>query len=294
MTKAPIKIAVHNGVFHADEVFAIAILRMIYPDVELIRTRDEMELASADFRIDVGGVCCPETGDYDHHLVEGAGFRENGIPYASCGLIWYYFGMKLVQSEYQFNHIDQKIIQSIDAVDNGFSNGEEHLDFKMFNVSDIIDSCNPSWYRDDLTEDAAFNNAVNFAVIILENEIRKAIGFETAKDFVNDAIKNAVDDRYIVLDKYCPWQYIVNENSRILYVVFPSTTGDWLVRTVPKKSGSFNARKPLPRKWAGTRTLDLTAITGVLDAVFCHPACFIAGAKTKEGAIKLTELALND
>ena len=36
----------------------------------------------------------------------------------------------------------------------------------------------------------------------------------------------------------------------------------------------------------------LQKVTGVEDAVFCHKGLFLAVAKSKEGAIKLAELAL--
>ena len=91
-------IAVHDGVFHADDVFAVAILKIINEDIEIIRTRDDEVLATADMRLDVGGRYNPETGDYDHHLVQGAGERKNGIPYASCGLIWKHFGMQIAKT----------------------------------------------------------------------------------------------------------------------------------------------------------------------------------------------------
>jgi uncharacterized UPF0160 family protein len=37
---------------------------------------------------------------------------------------------------------------------------------------------------------------------------------------------------------------------------------------------------------------ELAQVTGVADAVFCHNKLFMAVAKSKEGAIKLAELAL--
>ena len=35
------KIAVHEGKFHADDVFAAAILTLVFPKIKIIRTRDE-------------------------------------------------------------------------------------------------------------------------------------------------------------------------------------------------------------------------------------------------------------
>lgn len=50
------KMAVHNGVFHADEVFGVALMETIEPDLQVIRTRDEAVIAECDIVADVGGV----------------------------------------------------------------------------------------------------------------------------------------------------------------------------------------------------------------------------------------------
>lgn len=285
-------VAVHNGSFHADDVFAVAILMMLYPELEIVRTRDEKVLSSADLRIDVGGKYDPENGDFDHHLPQGVGERDNGIPYASCGLIWKHYGMRLVSNEFEFNHVDKKIIQSVDAVDCGYSLGEELLKHKHYDVSDVVDAYNPPWYKEDVQHDLSFREAVIFAKTVLRNEIEKVAGFEKASDYVMEVIKRSGNSRYIVLEKYCPWQSTVVENSNIEFVIFPSTTGEWRVRAVPQKLGSFFSRKLLPREWSGKRNSELALITGVSDAEFCHPACFIAGAVSREGAVKMAEIAI--
>ena len=40
------KIGTHDGPFHADEVFAVAALRRLYPDAYVIRSRDPEALAA--------------------------------------------------------------------------------------------------------------------------------------------------------------------------------------------------------------------------------------------------------
>ena len=82
------KVATHPGNFHADDVFAIAALELVHGPLEVVRTRDPERQAAADLRVDVGGRSDPAAGDFDHHQKGGAGTRENGIPYASFGLVW--------------------------------------------------------------------------------------------------------------------------------------------------------------------------------------------------------------
>ncbi len=293
-TQTPLRIAVHDGVFHADDVFAVAILKIIHKDIEIIRSRDEAVLAQAQMRLDVGGKYAPESGDFDHHLVDGAGERKNGIPYASCGLIWKHFGSQIAKTKNQFEYIDKRLIQSIDAIDCGYSVGEEDLIIQHYSVSDAIDVFNPVWFKIEEGHDRAFSEAVDFAVKLILLELDRAIGFDKARSIITEAVENATNPHLLVLDRYCPWQIIINEYPDILYVVFPSTTGDWRVRAVPRQMGGFACRKQLPEAWAGAKKEHLAAITGVSDALFCHPARFIAGAVSKDGALVLAHKALDN
>ncbi|MEX2010580.1 MAG: MYG1 family protein, partial [Parcubacteria group bacterium] len=47
-------IATHSGMYHADDVFAVATLLMVYPDAEVIRTRDMEKIQEAEIAVDVG------------------------------------------------------------------------------------------------------------------------------------------------------------------------------------------------------------------------------------------------
>ena len=84
------KIVTHNDRFHADDVCTMAILRIYFGEkiTEVIRTRNEQIIQSADIVFDVGHIYNPDTNRFDHHQTEGAGKRDNGIPYAACGLVW--------------------------------------------------------------------------------------------------------------------------------------------------------------------------------------------------------------
>ena len=69
------KVAVtHDGLFHADDVFAAVVVRRMFPRVRIMRTRHPDHLAAADLRFDVGGKSDGAT-DFDHHQPGGAGVR---------------------------------------------------------------------------------------------------------------------------------------------------------------------------------------------------------------------------
>jgi uncharacterized UPF0160 family protein len=50
------KASTHDGRLHVDEIFALAVLKLIFPDLEIVRSRDEKVYKNADIIVDVGGV----------------------------------------------------------------------------------------------------------------------------------------------------------------------------------------------------------------------------------------------
>lgn len=279
------KIAVHNGKFHADDVFACAIARMVYPSCGIIRTRDELEISSADMRVDVGGKNNPASNDFDHHMKGGAGERSNGVPYAACGLMWKHFGKQIADSEFVWNYVDQKMIQTIDALDCGVVSPEAR---KIYSAADVFDSFNSTWNEEETDE--RFFSIIDFARQVIENEMAKAKSILEAETIVRAAAEKYSGKTYLVLPVFCPWQKIVSEETDFLYVIFPDKNNpSYRVRAVPVEDESFEVKKKMPEKWAGLRNEELASVCGVSDALFCHPALFIAGALSLEGAIAMAE-----
>ncbi len=142
---------------------ATVILRQLFDEVEIIRSRETEDFERADIVFDVGG------GEFDHHSDQKE-YRENGIPYASCGLIWRAFGsdlirktapsLKEIQVEEVLVSVDNSVIQSIDAVDNGFpiDKGEVHIP----TVDQMVKGFNPNW-NSDLDPHEQFMKAIEFA-----------------------------------------------------------------------------------------------------------------------------------
>ena len=104
------KIVTHDSSFHIDDIFAVATTLLKFPDAEAVRSRKEEDYASADMVIDTGLIYDPGTGRFDHHQPGGAGTRENGIQYASFGLMWKQFGEELAGGARKAALIDQKLV----------------------------------------------------------------------------------------------------------------------------------------------------------------------------------------
>ncbi len=289
-----LRIAVHDGVFHADDAFAVAALQRI-AKVEVVRSRRPEVLAAVDLRVDVGGEYAPEKATYDHHQRGGAGTRDNGVPFAGFGLVWKHYGTEIAGDAEVARLVEDILVQPVDAADCGFAlNGAETVkEVIPYTISAAVSAMNPGW--DETPDfDGAFGRAVEFAGTILDRVIARAAGVVKAKSLVRQAIAEATDPRLIVLATFCPWQEVVVTESAALFVCFPSETGDWRIQAIPPELGSFAKRRELPEPWAGKRGVELAELTGVADAVFCHPGRFIAGAVSKEGILRLAELALAD
>lgn len=107
--KIPANGFTHAGKFHADDVFATALLQILRPDIRITRgftVPDDFD----GIVYDIG------FGMFDHHQ-EPREYRANGVPYAAFGLLWRVLGPGLV-GERQARLIDENFIQPLDLNDN--------------------------------------------------------------------------------------------------------------------------------------------------------------------------------
>lgn len=294
-------VVTHNGVFHADDVFAVATLQLVFgvEGLRVTRTRDPKVIETADIVIDVGAISDPSRGRFDHHQKGRAGARASGVLFSSFGLVWAHYGETLCDSIAAAAAVDRSLVAPIDATDNGqslYEGGKPvFVDVAGYSVSSAISSFNPTWLEEK-DFDGAFIRAVDFARSILLREIASVKAERAARGALLRAIDRAraeCDPRLLVLDRCCPWaETVISAAPEALFVVFPSETGTWMVQAVNTAVGSFDLRRPLPEAWAGLRDEEFRKVSGVPDGVFCHPGKFICGAETREGALRLAELAL--
>jgi len=290
-----VKVATHSGSFHADDVFAVAALGLAVGPLELVRTREPTAWAACDIRVDVGSRHDPSTGDFDHHQPAGAGARANGIRLASFGLVWRHFGEGVCGDGQVAAQIDAKLVQVIDANDNGQTVVESLVEgLAPLSLGSVIAAFNPVWDAPQGPEDylRLFTEAVQLATQILRREIEMTAAQERAAHLVAQAVSQASDPRLILLDAGLPWRaHVVTQAPEALYVVYPKDSG-WGLQAVPRELDSFANRRDLPQEWAGREGAELARITGVADALFCHNARFMAAAATRDGILALADLAL--
>lgn len=290
-----VKIVTHNGTYHADDVFAVATLLIVEPEAEIIRTRDEKILESADYVVDVGLVSDPTKKRFDHHQLGGAGKRDNGIQYASFGLVWKEFGEKIAEGKEEADIIDKALVQPIDAHDNGMPLAEYfYEDVRYFTIVDFLYSFILKNENTDEEIYETFLKVVAIAKDLLTREVEKAKNTISSQRKVRELYESSVDKRVIVLDKEYSWTRVLTGYSEPLFVIYPRNDGKWLVKAVPASSKIFGTyRKPFPANWAGKNGDELSNVSGVEDAFFVHRNLFLAVSKSKEGAIELAHKAIN-
>ena len=256
-------IQTHDGTFHADEVFACAILTLIHPEAEIVRTRDTIE---ADYVVDVGGKYDESTGRYDHHQRSFNARRDNGIDYASAGLVWKHHGKEMLRklelSTDVFETIDKQIIERIDQRDVGQVTSES------WEISSIISRMNSNW-NEEGDNTTHFARALLMAQGILVDAARRWHSSMMAESKVAEAPS---DGEVKWLSRWMPC-----DKSKL--------TEKWIAFPQYDQWRAIRTREDIapPKYWCGLHGPDLIEKSGINGAVFVHKAGFLMINETKEG-----------
>lgn len=307
-------IVTHSGKFHADDAWAVAVLKVLFPDGEIVRTRDPALIRTADFAVDVGDIWDPATGRFDHHQKGFNAARPSGVPYASAGLVWRDYGARCVMalSAAHAGHvlaeetahdiacaIDADVVQYLDLSDVGAAKSAPG----GYGLSAVISGFNPNWLDEqtlgyDGAADVYRLSQFKAAMALLTDVMINAVKYRVAALLALEQVRAAevLEDGKVLFLKNSalPWSQVVRkEMPAVLFVISHSIAEQrYVLHTVPVSAGSFDARADLPASWAGLRDADLAAVTGVPDAAFCHNGRFIAAVKSYAGARAMALLAL--
>jgi uncharacterized UPF0160 family protein len=319
-------IGTHDGVFHCDEVSAIALLKFYldkqYSKFVIVRTRVPSELDKCEYVVDVGCIFSANAERYDHHQME---FNETfndqkKTKLSSCGLIYRQFGKDIIKEhllnvdktvksftdheiEMIYNQFYNKFIEQIDALDNGINISGDELRYELATTcfSNRISSCNAPWYYGESDNNAEFEIALKMA----ETEIFSCISglyfdWFKARVSIENYFKNLGHSEILVMDKFYPWKDHLFDlekeykiEKQIKFVIFKKGDDTWMVQGVPFSSTSFTARKSLCKDWWGTfKGVELSKISGIPGCVYVHHNGFCGVNLTKEGALEMAKKSL--
>lgn len=231
-------IGTHDGTFHADEVCALAMLKMLptFRDAAVIRSRDPKELEECDVVVDVGAVYDPERKRYDHHQ---RGFEDvmaeigHKTKLSSFGLIYRHYGREFIESvinaaqeeasdaaaasvdvDVIYRRVYKRFVEHIDGIDNGveaFDSSARNYEVST-KLSDRVGAFNPSWNEpaDEVQVNARFSAAVDLAAAEVTSHVEGCVrSWWPARSLVKAAFDGAStihpSRQILVLTQYCPW-----------------------------------------------------------------------------------------
>jgi len=257
----------HGGFFHADEVTAYAICNIadvvfhLHSGLHRINNLDN--IPTGGIIADIGREYAPDDLKFDHHQ----GFFTRGIagiPLASAGMIWDYFGSQCVMNlmpqlaghrktvQAIVHRVDETMIQGIDAhdADNAYQVTATCTagNVRAVTISHIIAGMNSNDVNDAESQKKAFIEASDFMVSILKSHIRQAAKYIEACDMF-DSIA-IIQDEVIILSEALPWKEIVHErHPDALFVISPSNHpgNPWSMIAVPVAPESRKVKQPIER-----------------------------------------------
>ena len=255
-----IKIYTHSGVFHADEVFAIALIEVFTKlEIEVYRTRDEQLINNAKkendcMLIDLGSEYDISRKLFDHH-------QSDSLPASNVLILNYLFNKGLIDNNVYPELLG--IMQGISDWDINANEVHQRWDYSFVNVSMLISAYNIN-PKNNAQQDIAFGRAINVAVEYLRNQLRFIeTKVKSKKDYESG---NKLSDKVIMFDSYNSfWK----QAGEFPFAVMPNDQGYMIM--------SLNSSKwPLPE-------------IKHKDLIFLHNARFIAIFKTKEAALEVAK-----
>ena len=198
------KVVVHDGTFHADDVFCVAILKECFKEditVRRIPRNADIEKYGYDTLIcDIGGEY-DGVNYFDHHQFPARSLRKQELR-AAIGLLWDVYGN-------QMYHKTTSMIRDIDRHD---------CDSRQFRsqLAVTIGSFNPDWAASDKERDRCFDMAVN----VVRQLIRASIISDT---FNMRAIRqvsenHTIENNVMFLETNAPYESFISEYEEVKVV----------------------------------------------------------------------------
>ena len=283
------KVAVHDFVFHADEVAAVAAICVFYgvEDIVRIPSRD----AEAHKKYEDMGYILVDVGEgqFDHHGKAHDWQYNNGIYMSALGKV---LKQAVKDGKLKQEELDIMLfngLYALQAQDNGqdFDGIENPFGFVRW-----LNGPNPA---DDHDQMWRFERAVTTARNVFASMVRdaekavldhpecvaafEAMGEGGIADFPHHMGHSVLE---------CQMWNEANPEKEVKFFTFPNGRGSFMIQGV-NKVGSFALNRSLPFK--GLRDEELNAAAGISDGVFVHANGFIGGADSIESCHKLGSIA---
>ena len=283
-----IQVVTHDGIFHADEVFACALLCIAYgqENVSIIRTRDTEVLTKAThdedvWVVDVGDDFNPSMLNFDHHMRDFNVPNRHGNKLSSFGMV-----VEALLRRSFFSEVRQQLLDfsnKVDLMDNGIEVAEDLRFISVLNS-----------YSDN--EEFSFYAALQTAIGYLRSLINKWKEDHLTNLRLNDALGNMTEDGIIYHSSYIPVDERANAIPEAKLVVYKNKAGTYNIQSVNVgETKDFSVRCPAPSRWLGLRDNELIRASGGLPLTFCHAGGFLTVTSTDEidEALRVARIIIN-
>ena len=283
-----IQVVTHSGVFHADEVFACALLCIAYgqENVSIIRTRDNEVLTKAThdadvWVVDVGDDFNPYMLNFDHHMRDFNLTNSFGNKLSSFGMV-----VEALLVLNFFTEVKESLLKfsnKVDMLDNGIEVAEDLRFISVFNS-----------YSDN--EVINFYAALEVAMTYLRSLINQWKEERIINMRLNDSLGNMTEDGIIYNTDYVPVDERANAIPEAKLVVYKSKAGTFNIQSVNVgETKDFSVRCPAPSKWLGLRDNELIRASGGLPLTFCHVGGFLTVTSTNDidEALRVARIIIN-
>lgn len=257
------EIIVHDGVFHADDVVAVCLVKFFYNcHVKVTRTRDEDYINSKRecddvLIVDVGG------GEFDHHQAS-CKRHPDGTKYCGATLLFEHITGSM-ETPWSGTLFYDRILRPIELGDNGVKYDDPY----DYVLGKYISSFLPEWYEESSLDDLFYtvvSSVLPWVLKLLEadsvelmDSIIEELGElyiprdlkhckailsgmkEVQKLYLNSMNKEVV---YLINPKL-PWRNVLICSDAKL-VIFIASNGDIMLQTVPVEPDSFTNKIDIP------------------------------------------------
>lgn len=236
-----IKIVTHDGLFHTDEIFAVAFLRLCYPNSKVIRTRDitpQMEMDKDTFLVDVSNPSTvnslkynPELNNFDHHMNDK---RVEGL--SSFGLVMDKFNhvhpdsyiYKSVLNEEERMFVYKNILTNLVGPIDDWDNANVSKDEKILAIQTMF-----KWLNNNVNDAESQFNSFMVCVDMATNFIKGAIkvGMRVYQSMVTWRTREVIDQYIAVLNDFCITWTGMNNKEEVphKFIVFPENEDCYVV-----------------------------------------------------------------
>lgn len=171
------------------------------------------------------------------------------------------------------------------ALDSAYSRQVERVAVRFREMVDAV--------RDGAT---AENSVRSFHAAVVTDGALGLAAQEVGKQLVSATLRNLIaaheprEDPLDLEDSAMPWAFAIHQveadlGQRVDQVLFRALDGTWIVQSVAVAPRSFVSRIPFPANWRGLNGDAFQEVSGLTDAVFCHPTGFCAGFGSRKSAL---------